>query len=139
MHDGYQEFLFFTTGRMTDVSQSMAQDQFGMAGLLPFIQAKNTDPNVEPLNALDIDLTTLGLYLNSPDCLYLTFGGPWSDTQDSSVNPECSCVPEYLFKVIPTADCIGTYSYSYPYPYPRRIGFRLSIFDSSVGTALLSF
>merc|ERR1719253_54988 len=38
-----------------------------------------TDPDLNTL-ALGMDLTTLGLNLNSPECLYATFASPWSET-----------------------------------------------------------
>jgi hypothetical protein len=43
----------------------MVMDQFGMVGLLTFIRAAETDSNLVAL-APGIDLTTLGLNLNSP-------------------------------------------------------------------------
>ena len=62
----------------------MVIDQFGMVGLLTFIRAAETDPNLVSL-ALGSDLTTLGLNLNSPDNLYPTFGGPFAE---SSCRPQ---------------------------------------------------
>ena len=59
--------------------RSMVTDQFGMIGLLTFIRAAETDPNLVSL-ALGADLTTLGLNLNSEVNLYPTFGGPWAET-----------------------------------------------------------
>ncbi len=44
----------------------MVTDQFGMAGLLTFIWAAERNPNLVIL-APGIDLTTLGLNLNSPE------------------------------------------------------------------------
>jgi len=66
-------------GRVTNIPQSMVTDQFGMIGLLTFIRAAETDPNLVSL-ALGADLTTLGLNLNSEVNLYPTFGGPWAET-----------------------------------------------------------
>merc|ERR1711915_1154581 len=57
----------------------MVVDQFGMIGLLTFIRAAETDPNLVSL-ALGADLTTLGLNLNSEVTLFPTFGGPWAET-----------------------------------------------------------
>lgn len=65
-------------GKVTNIPASMVNDQFGMVGLLTFIRAAETDPNLVSL-ALGSDLTTLGLNLNSPDNLYPTFSGPFSD------------------------------------------------------------
>uniref|UniRef100_A0A6P7FLP3 Regulator of gene activity-like n=1 Tax=Diabrotica virgifera virgifera TaxID=50390 RepID=A0A6P7FLP3_DIAVI len=64
-------------GRITNIPASMVNDQFGIVGLLTFIRAAETDPNLVSL-ALGQDLTALGLNLNSPDNLYPTFAGPWA-------------------------------------------------------------
>ena len=79
-----QKYLNISTyyrilGRVTNIPQSMVTDQFGMIGLLTFIRAAETDPNLVSL-ALGADLTTLGLNLNSEVNLYPTFGGPWAET-----------------------------------------------------------
>merc|ERR1719429_455951 len=66
-------------GLVTNIPANMVVDQFGMIGLLTFIRAAETDPNLVSL-ALGADLTTLGLNLNSEINLYPTFGGPWADT-----------------------------------------------------------
>merc|ERR1719445_2363391 len=66
-------------GLVTNIPQNMVVDQFGMIGLLTFIRAAETDPNLVSL-ALGADLTTLGLNLNSEVNLYPTFGGPWAET-----------------------------------------------------------
>jgi len=67
------------SGLVTNIPTSMVTDQFGMIGLLTFIRAAETDPNLVSL-ALGADLTTLGLNLNSEVNLYPTFGGPWAET-----------------------------------------------------------
>ena len=67
------------SGMVTNIPSSMVTDQFGMIGLLTFIRAAETDPNLVSL-ALGADLTTLGLNLNSEINLYPTFGGPWAET-----------------------------------------------------------
>ncbi|KAH7677606.1 CCR4-NOT transcription complex subunit 2 protein [Dioscorea alata] len=51
-------------------------DRFGLLGLLSVIRMNDAD--LTSL-ALGIDLTTLGLSLNSNDNLYKTFASPWSD------------------------------------------------------------
>ncbi len=56
----------------------MVNNQFGMVGLLTFIRAAESDPNLVTL-AMGQDLTGLGLNLNSQENLYPTFGGPFSD------------------------------------------------------------
>lgn len=72
-------FHFSFSGLVTNIPPSMVTDQFGMIGLLTFIRAAETDPNLVSL-ALGADLTTLGLNLNSEVNLYPTFGGPWAET-----------------------------------------------------------
>ncbi|VFQ98139.1 unnamed protein product [Cuscuta campestris] len=54
----------------------VAPDPYGLLGLLSVIRM--SDPSLSSL-ALGIDLTTLGLNLNSTDNLHKTFGSPWSD------------------------------------------------------------
>ncbi|KAL5982785.1 putative NOT transcription complex subunit vip2 [Asimina triloba] len=65
-------------------------DRFGLLGLLSVI--KMSDPDLTSL-ALGIDLTTLGLNLNSSENLHKTFGSPWSDEpakgEPEYVVPEC--------------------------------------------------
>ncbi|KAH7939143.1 hypothetical protein HPB52_007381 [Rhipicephalus sanguineus] len=53
-------------GTVTNIPAGMVTDQYGMVGLLTFIRAAETDPNLVSL-ALGSDLTTLGLNLNSPE------------------------------------------------------------------------
>lgn len=55
---------------------SAAPDPFGLLGLLSVLRM--SDPDLTSL-ALGIDLTTLGLNLNSTENLHRTFGSPWSD------------------------------------------------------------
>lgn len=73
----------------------MVKDQFGMVGLLTFIRAAETDPNLVSL-ALGQDLTALGLNLNSPDNLYPTFGGPWAETPMRAQDIDYHVPPEYI-------------------------------------------
>ncbi|XP_039288758.1 regulator of gene activity isoform X1 [Nilaparvata lugens] len=82
-------------GKVTNIPASMVKDQFGMVGLLTFIRAAETDPNLVSL-ALGQDLTALGLNLNSPDNLYPTFGGPWADMPCRPQDIDCLVPPEYL-------------------------------------------
>jgi len=52
-------------------------DRFGLMGILSVIRMTDQDLNTL---ALGTDLTTLGLNLNSSDCLYATFASPWADS-----------------------------------------------------------
>jgi len=65
-------------------------DRFGLMGLLSVIRMTDQDLNTL---ALGTDLTTLGLNLNSSDCLYATFASPWADSpaqRDPEFNlPQC--------------------------------------------------
>ncbi|XP_031565521.1 CCR4-NOT transcription complex subunit 2-like [Actinia tenebrosa] len=67
------------SGMITNIPKGMVTDQFGMIGLLTFIRAAETEPNLVTL-ALGSDLTTLGLNLNSPESLYHTFGSPFAES-----------------------------------------------------------
>lgn len=53
------------------------EEKYGLLGILKVI--KMTDPDLNTL-ALGMDLTTLGLNLNSPDTLCTTFAGPYADS-----------------------------------------------------------
>jgi CCR4-NOT transcription complex subunit 2 len=56
-----------STGMVSNIPSGMVTDQFGITGLLTFIRAANEkDYNLIAL-APGIDLTTLGLNLNSPE------------------------------------------------------------------------
>lgn len=59
--------------------------QFGLLGLLRVIRMTEADLN---MLALGVDLTKLGLNLNSPDYLSQSFGSPWSDTPMREQDPE---------------------------------------------------
>ncbi|XP_061354062.1 probable NOT transcription complex subunit VIP2 isoform X2 [Gastrolobium bilobum] len=67
-------------------------DQFGLLGLLSVIRM--SDPDLTSL-ALGIDLTTLGLNLNSSENLHKTFGSPWSD-EPAKGDPEFN-VPQCYY------------------------------------------
>lgn len=82
-------------GKVTNIPASMVKDQFGMVGLLTFIRAAETDPNLVSL-ALGQDLTALGLNLNSPENLYQNFGGPWAETPCRPQDIDFHVPPEYL-------------------------------------------
>ncbi|XP_010457970.1 PREDICTED: probable NOT transcription complex subunit VIP2 [Camelina sativa] len=81
--------------KSTQATQS-SPDRFGLLGLLSVI--KMTDPDLTSL-ALGIDLTTLGLNLNSTENLHKTFGSPWSN-EPSKGDPEFS-VPQCYYAKSP--------------------------------------
>ncbi|XP_044482516.1 probable NOT transcription complex subunit VIP2 isoform X2 [Mangifera indica] len=72
-------------------------DPFGLLGLLSVI--KMSDPDLTSL-ALGIDLTTLGLNLNSAENLHKTFGSPWSD-EPAKGDPEFTVPQCYYAKQPP--------------------------------------
>ncbi|KAM3961215.1 CCR4-NOT transcription complex subunit regena [Aphomia sociella] len=82
-------------GTVTNIPETMIPNQFGIVGLLTFIRAAESDPSLVSL-ALGQDLTALGLNLNSPDNLYLTFAGPWADTPCRPQDLDYHVPPEYL-------------------------------------------
>ncbi|KAK7324979.1 hypothetical protein VNO77_28975 [Canavalia gladiata] len=73
-------------------------DPFGLLGLLSVIRM--SDPDLTSL-ALGIDLTTLGLNLNSSENLHKTFGSPWSD-EPAKGDPEFSVLHCYYAKLPPS-------------------------------------
>ncbi|KAE9600629.1 hypothetical protein Lalb_Chr14g0374941 [Lupinus albus] len=80
-------------------------DPFGLLGLLSVIRM--SDPDLTSL-ALGIDLTTLGLNLNSSENLHKTFGSPWSD-EPAKGDPEFS-VPQCYYTKQPPALHQGYFS-----------------------------
>eukprot|EP01018_Ginkgo_biloba_P016455 Gb_41036 [translate_table: standard] len=72
-------------------------DRFGLLGLLSVIRM--SDPDLTTL-ALGIDLTTLGLNLNSRENLYKTFGSPWSDAPAKG-DPEYTLPQCYVIQQAP--------------------------------------
>lgn len=72
--------------------QRPSRDRFGLAGLLEVVQPK--DPDLLTLTA-GIDLTTLGLNLNTRDLLWKTFGSPWADGP-GKIEPNFKPPPCYL-------------------------------------------
>ena len=85
-------------GTVSNIPAGMVTDQFGMVGLLTFIRAAETDSNLVAL-APGIDLTTLGLNLNSPENLYSTFQSPWADQPCRPQDIDFHVPPEYLTNV----------------------------------------
>lgn len=73
-------------------------DRYGLLGLLGVIRMSN--PDLTSL-ALGIDLTTLGLNLNSSENLHKTFGSPWSD-EPAKGDPEFA-VPQCYYAKQPPA------------------------------------
>ncbi|XP_022752797.1 probable NOT transcription complex subunit VIP2 isoform X4 [Durio zibethinus] len=80
-------------------------DPFGLLGLQSVL--KMSDPDLTSL-ALGIDLTTLGLNLNSSENLYKTFGSPWSD-EPAKGDPEFT-VPQCYYAKQPPALHQGYFS-----------------------------
>jgi hypothetical protein len=72
--------------------------QFGLLGLLRVIRMTEADLN---MLALGMDLTKLGLNLNSPNYLSQTFRSPWSDTPLPSSDPEYWLPPSYYVHPTP--------------------------------------
>jgi len=67
-----------------------------------------SDPDLTSL-ALGIDLTTLGLNLNSTENLHKTFGSPWSD-EPAKGDPEFT-VPQCYFAKHPPALHVSCFYY----------------------------
>ncbi|XP_044735169.1 regulator of gene activity isoform X2 [Chrysoperla carnea] len=90
-----QGIQIWPDGKVTNIPASMVNDQFGIVGLLTFIRAAESDPNLVSL-ALGQDLTALGLNLNSPENLYPTFGGPWAEQPCRPQDIDFHVPPEYI-------------------------------------------
>mmetsp|Transcript_15662 Transcript_15662/g.38323 ORF Transcript_15662/g.38323 Transcript_15662/m.38323 type:complete len:207 (-) Transcript_15662:87-707(-) len=69
-----------------------AADPWSLLGLLSVIRMTDADLNYLSLGT---DLTSLGLNLNSPECLYGTFASPWADGPVRS-EPEY-CLPQCYY------------------------------------------
>ncbi|XP_075503792.1 putative NOT transcription complex subunit VIP2 isoform X1 [Primulina tabacum] len=78
-------------------SSLSASDPFSLLGLLKVIRM--SDPDLTALS-LGMDLTTLGLNLNSAENLHKTFGSPWSD-EPSKGDPEFTVPQCYYAKQPP--------------------------------------
>lgn len=83
-------------------------DRFGLLGLLSVI--KMSVPDLTSL-ALGIDLTTLGLNLNSTENLHKTFASPWSN-EPSKGDPEFS-VPQCYYAKNPPPQHVSHSTLSY--------------------------
>jgi len=77
--------------RREEQEDRAAREKYGLLGILKVIRMTNPDLNAL---ALGMDLTTLGLNLNSPECLHATFASPWSDTP-ARKDPEFCLPPCY--------------------------------------------
>nr|XP_016494159.1 PREDICTED: probable NOT transcription complex subunit VIP2 isoform X2 [Nicotiana tabacum] len=82
---------------MKSMQAQATPDPFGMLGLLSVIRM--SDPDLTSL-ALGIDLTTLGLNLNSAENLHKAFGSPWSD-EPAKGDPEFTVPQCYYAKQPP--------------------------------------
>ncbi|XP_053697874.1 regulator of gene activity isoform X1 [Sabethes cyaneus] len=85
-------------GMVTNIPASMVNNQFGMVGLLTFIRAAESDPNLVTL-AMGQDLTALGLNLTSVENLYPSFGGPFADSPARPQDIDYNVPPEYLINM----------------------------------------
>ncbi|EAL40581.3 regulator of gene activity [Anopheles arabiensis] len=85
-------------GTVTNIPASMVNNQFGMVGLLTFLRAAETDPNLVTL-AMGQDLMALGLNLTAVENLYPCFGGPFADAPARPQDIEYHVPPEYLINM----------------------------------------
>lgn len=72
-------------------------DRYRLIGLLPIVRNPSIDLK---MLALGVDLTTLGLNLNSPDVLFPSFESPWADAPLAAKpkDPPFSLPPCYALK-----------------------------------------
>ena len=75
-----------------------------------------------PLRGAGTDLTTLGLNLNSSDCLYATFASPWADSpaqRDPEFNlPQCYYMQPPALKTVTRTPTRGNPNPNQGLPYP---------------------
>ena len=105
------------------ISEMTELEQFGLEGL--FARINPNHPDHSPL-ALGHDLTTLGIDLNSPDPIFPTFGGPFSNPSDHPAVPEYATPQAYfVHNVQPLHTRIPSFSdetlIAIFYQYPRDI------------------
>ncbi|XP_058117995.1 regulator of gene activity [Anopheles ziemanni] len=86
------------SGSVTNIPASMVNNQFGMVGLLTFLRAAETDPNLVTL-AMGQDLMALGLNLTAVENLYPSFGGPFADAPARPQDIDYNVPPEYLINM----------------------------------------
>uniref|UniRef100_A0A7N0RAL8 NOT2/NOT3/NOT5 C-terminal domain-containing protein n=1 Tax=Kalanchoe fedtschenkoi TaxID=63787 RepID=A0A7N0RAL8_KALFE len=89
--------LYRDPGTKQQQASPATPDPFGLLGLLSVVRM--SDPGLTSL-ALGVDLTTLGLNLNSSENLHKTFSSPWSD-EPAKGDPEYSVPPCYYAKPPP--------------------------------------
>ena len=105
------------------ISEMTELEQYGLEGL--FARINPSHPDHSSL-ALGHDLTTLGIDLNSPDAIYPTFGGPFSNPSERPAVPEYA-TPQayYVHNVQPLHSRIPSFSdetlIAIFYQYPRDI------------------
>lgn len=95
---GLQVLSDGTSTTIRNIPPGMVSDQFGMAGLLSFIQTAEADHNLVALNP-GLDLTTLGLNLTQMDNLYSTFQSPWADAPCRPQDIDFHVPSEYLTNI----------------------------------------
>ena len=83
---------------VTNIPPNMVQDQFGIIGLLTFIRAAETDPNLVTL-AQGTNLETQGLKVSAEDRLCPLFAGPWATIQCRFQDLEFKVPREYLTNI----------------------------------------
>ncbi|KAF7457039.1 NOT2 / NOT3 / NOT5 family protein [Cryptosporidium felis] len=78
-----EDILFETNQQAISYNRT----NYGLLGILNVIRMTDSDLNIL---ALGTDLTTLGLNLNSSECLYLNFDSPWSSNKSAQSELESS-------------------------------------------------
>ncbi|KAK6187307.1 hypothetical protein SNE40_005368 [Patella caerulea] len=86
-------------GTISNIPPGMVTDQFGIVGLLSFIRAAETNQHLVPALIPGIDLTTLGLNLNSPENLYSTFQSPWAEAPCRPQDIDFHVPAEYITNI----------------------------------------
>lgn len=110
-------------------SPQAAPDPYGLLGLLSVIRM--SDPDLTSL-ALGLDLTTLGLNLNSSENLHKTFASPWAE-EPAKGEPEF-LIPECYHEKQPpplSVSCLKPFVFFFIYFF-FPLGFLIFMFLSSL-------
>uniref|UniRef100_A0A6G1SNK2 CCR4-NOT transcription complex subunit 2 n=1 Tax=Aceria tosichella TaxID=561515 RepID=A0A6G1SNK2_9ACAR len=83
------------TSSNSGINNKGSAEQFGMFGLLCFLNFAEKSPNLASVT-FGTDLTALGLNLTATEKLYPSFAGPWSDRTLSVHEIDYPVPPEYL-------------------------------------------
>lgn len=84
-----------SNGVVSNVPPGMLCDQYGIVGLLMFMKGLDHCPGLSVLS-IGVDITKLGLNMNTNGNLYQSFGGPWAEQPCRIQEYDAKVPDEYL-------------------------------------------